>query len=111
MSVQPSVGPVQTALAHALRAALEPQHLEIVDESYKHASGPGAESHFKVFIVSAAFEGVSVLQRHRLVMDAARGGSAELPCHALSVSAKTPAQWAAGATLHATPACASGGKA
>jgi BolA-like protein 1 len=52
-----------------------------------------SESHFKVFVVSEKFEGMSVLARHRAVNDAVRNkDTGELPVHALSIQAKTPAQ-------------------
>ena len=52
----------------------------------------GSETHFQVVIVSEAFEGVSLLNRHRSVHSAL---SVELQSgvHALSVSARTPQQW------------------
>jgi len=52
-------------------AALEPTHLEILDESEGHRghSGfrEGGESHFRIRMTSTAFNGLSRLQRHRLV--------------------------------------------
>jgi len=104
-------GPVERLLRERLTAALAPiVHIELVNESYKHAVPAGAESHFKVLVVSPAFEGKSHIQRHRLVNDAARGGDAgsALPVHALSISAKTPEQWGAGAGIHDTPNCKGG---
>ena len=95
----------------ALQKHLSPVFLEFVNESSKHGSGHGAESHFKVLVVSAKFEGISLLDRHRMVNDAVKDGSTNIPVHALSVSAKTVAQWeAAGGKLpmHSTPNCAGG---
>ena len=101
-------GPLATAMLTSIRAALSPTHVELVNESAGHGGGPTAESHFKVLVVSAAFDGKSVLDRHRLVNDAVRGGAANIPVHALSISAKTPAQWEKGAAMHETPKCAGG---
>lgn len=87
--------------------------MEIVNESFKHNVPKGSESHFKVLIVSSAFEGKSVIDRHRMVNAAAGDGSgASIPVHALSISAKTPAQFAAMAVpvIHDTPNCAGGSK-
>ena len=84
--------------------------VELADESYKHSRG--VESHFAAVVVSPAFEGMALLARHRAAMDAAKGGAAELPCHALSLRCQTPAQWAAsGARLHTTPPCLGGDRA
>ena len=54
-----------------LQNAFAPTALEIIDESHLHAGHMGArpegETHFRVTIVSAAFDGASRVQRHRLV--------------------------------------------
>jgi stress-induced morphogen len=51
-----------------------------------------SEAKFKVLIVSSAFEGVSLLQRHRMIYEIF---SYEMtgPIHALSLNTLTPAQW------------------
>lgn len=75
-----------------IAAALAPQHIEIIDESAKHAGHAGARSgggHFIVEIVSDAFAGKSLLQRHRLVYDAL-GDAMQSEIHALSIKAQTP---------------------
>jgi stress-induced morphogen len=89
-----------------LEAAFSPVHLELENESHKHSEGLGSESHFKLFIVSAAFDGKLALERHRMVNDALKGADNNLPVHALSISAKTPAQFEKGAAVHSTPDCA-----
>jgi BolA protein len=78
-------------LRAALEQALHPALLEIRDDSAKHAGHAGAREggHFHVTIVSAAFEGVPQVQRHRMVYAAA----AELmgrDIHALSIEARLP---------------------
>ena len=110
MASTAALGPIATDILAKVTAAFSPVHVELENESQKHASG-GAESHFKIFVVSAMFEGVPLLQRHRLVNDAIRGGASNLPCHALSISAKTPSQWSGGAAMHKTPECGGGGSA
>jgi len=76
----------------ALRAALAPQALEITDDSHLHAGHAGAREgrHFHVAIVSARFEGLARLARHRLVYDAL---SHLIPqgIHALAIEARAPA--------------------
>lgn len=105
-------GPIQRMLEERIRTNIAGvQHLEIVNESHKHAGGAGAESHFKLFVVSPAFDGVALVERHRMVNAAVKApGEVDIPVHALSISAKTPAQWAAGAQLQSTPNCAGGHK-
>ena len=74
--------------------ALAPLQLDIVDESHKHAGHEGARDgrgHFAVRIVSAAFEGVNLLARHRLVYDAL-GPLMQTDIHALSLKAQAPSE-------------------
>lgn len=82
-------------IEETLRTQLAPTRLEVVDESHLHAghSGwrEGGETHFRLEVVSAAFEGKSRVERHRLVnglMDEAfkRG------LHALALKARTPGE-------------------
>ena len=75
-----------------LQSALEPESLDLVDESHKHAGHEGAKSgggHFDLTIVSAKFEGINTVARHRLVYDAL---AAMMPAeiHALSIKAFSP---------------------
>lgn len=56
-----------------LDEALQPTHLEIIDESHLHVGHAGARDgrgHFRVRISAARFEGLRPLQRHRLIYDA-----------------------------------------
>lgn len=81
-----------TLLRTRLTEALRPESLEIVDESARHAGHAGAASgggHFIVNIVSTAFEGKNLVQRHRMVYDAV-GNMMHTEIHALSIQAKTP---------------------
>lgn len=100
---------MQQAIVAKLTEKLAPLHLEIENESYKHSVPRGSESHFKLLIVSEAFEGKPVIARHRLVNDAVKEiGGGEMPVHALSISAKAPSQWTVGEAIHATPNCKGG---
>ena len=75
-----------------LTAALAPEDLEVEDVSHEHAGHAGARDgrgHFNVLIVSDAFDGQSLLKRHRLVYNAL-GDAMETDIHALSIRAYTP---------------------
>ena len=75
-----------------LVAALAPDALDIEDESHRHAGHAGARDgrgHFRVRIVSAAFEGKSAIARHRAVY-AALGELMQTDIHALAIDARTP---------------------
>jgi BolA protein len=72
-------------------AILEPQQVEIRDDSARHAGHAGAKSggHFAVRIISSRFAGLPTVRRHRLVYDAA-GDLMQQGIHALSIDARTP---------------------
>ena len=82
-------------IAQKLSAAFGPVELSVEDESAKHAghagSRPEGETHFRVRIVSDAFEGVSSVERHRRVY-AALAGELKSHIHALSLTTLTPAE-------------------
>ena len=63
----PTNTPTADALNNELQA-LQAQHIELVNESMNHAGYfDGKESHFKLTIVSDAFEGKRLVARHQLV--------------------------------------------
>jgi BolA protein len=73
-------------------AALEPENLELEDESAQHrghAGAAGGGGHFRLTIVSPRFCNLSTLARHRLVY-AALGELMQREIHALSITALTP---------------------
>ncbi len=73
---------------------LAPTKLEIIDESHLHMGHAGntGGGHFNVLIVSEQFAGLLPLKRHRLVFDAV-GDLMQKQIHALSIQAKTPAEF------------------
>lgn len=74
--------------------ALSPVALEIHDDSHKHAGHAGARDgrgHFTVHLISARFEGLLPLKRHRLVYEAL-GPLMETDIHAVAIQARTPAE-------------------
>lgn len=96
------------ALTQAVQA-LHPTHLELINESHQHAGYfEGKESHFKLVIVSQAFDGKRLVARHQMVYQlsqallTANGGS----IHALAIHAYTPDEWAEQQTAPASPLCA-----
>ncbi len=76
-----------------LREAFDPAALEVKDESYLHKGHSGApeggESHFRVRLVSKAFEGMSRIARQRAVNAALKDLLAG-PIHALAMKTLTP---------------------
>ena len=54
---------LQEQIESKIKTALIPSHLEIINESHKHNVPPDSESHFKLVIVSSAFEGNPLVRR------------------------------------------------
>ena len=73
------MGIIGSAIKEKLEQSFNPSHLEVIDESHKHAhhagakahaeEGGSAESHFQVVIVSEKFAGLTRLAKHRAVLD------------------------------------------
>ena len=81
-------------LAERLRAGLEPDQLEIVDDSHHHVGHAGAadgRGHFTVLVVSQRFAGLNTVRRHRLVYDIV-GDMMDTDIHALSIQALAPGE-------------------
>jgi BolA protein len=77
-----------------LTTSLQPQMLDIEDESHLHVGHAGARDgrgHFRVIIVADAFDGLTRVQRHQKIY-AALGDLMQTDIHALAVQALTPAE-------------------
>ncbi|MDO4894745.1 BolA family transcriptional regulator [Moraxella sp.] len=101
--------PTANALLEALHA-LSPSHIELVNESHMHAHFfEGKESHFKLTIVSDAFNGLRLAARHQAIY--ARLGSLLTSgggtVHALAIHAYTPDEWGMLGQAPSSPVCAS----
>lgn len=75
-------------------SGLEPDSLEIVDESERHIGhkGSGGGGHFRMTIVSEHFSGKSRVARHRLVYDLL-SDLMKGEIHALALNAYTPCEY------------------
>jgi len=80
-------------IAQKLSLAFPATELSVEDESARHAghagSRLGGETHFRVRIVSRAFDGLSRIERHRLV-NATLAGELATSVHALALEVLTP---------------------
>jgi BolA protein len=94
---------MQTRIEQAL-GLLQPQHLNVLDESHMHSRGQ--QTHYKAVVVSERFAGLNSVKRHQLVY----GTLGELmgEFHALALHTYTPEEWAATGGAPASPACAGG---
>jgi stress-induced morphogen len=69
-------------IAARIRAALPDARVDLTDLT-------GTEDHWQATVVSAAFAGRSLIERHRMVM-AALASEMKGPIHALTLAVKTP---------------------
>ncbi len=86
-----SESPLVSEIRAALQRELAPTSIEIFDDSARHAGHAGAREggHFRVTLVSTAFQGRPQLERHRLVY-AAVASLMGRGIHALNIIARTP---------------------
>lgn len=77
---------------------LLPTHMELVNDSARHHGHAGddgsGETHYSLLVVSARFEGLSRVERQRLV-HAALKEALERGVHALSLRCHTPGEYGA----------------
>ena len=88
-------GPVAAEITSRLTEALNPTHLQVIDDSEKHRGHAGhdarGESHFTVEIESPLFAGMSRVERQRAVNHALAELLAER-VHALAIKARAPGE-------------------
>jgi BolA protein len=76
-------------------ARLEPDSLELVDESAQHQGHagwmPGGGTHWRLRIVSSRFAGKPTVARHRMVYESL-GDLMQHPIHALAIQARAPGE-------------------
>jgi BolA protein len=81
-------------ITRRLSAAFDPETLGVEDESHLHEGHEGARDglgHFRVLIIAEAFEGTSMLERHRTVYKAL-GEMMRTDIHALAIDAWSPGE-------------------
>ena len=82
-------------IINKLREAFLPESLDVTDESHLHEGHaghrPGGETHFRLYIVSTAFQGKSRIERHRMI-NATLASELADTVHALAISAKAPGE-------------------
>lgn len=101
---------MQERISHKLGEAFAPLVLEVENESHGHNVPRGSETHFRVLLVSGAFEGRRAVARHQQVYavlaEELRGG-----VHALALHTWTPEEWRArGAAAPDSPPCMGGSR-
>jgi|SRR3989338_11183770 len=79
-----------------LTEALLPLHVEVLDDSGRHAGHRGAREsgggHYQVTVVAAVFSGRPLLERHRAIYQALTTELSSV-VHALRIAAYSPEEW------------------
>ena len=83
---------VQTRIEQKISAEVEPEFINVENESYRHAVPKNAETHFKVTIVSDTFNKMNLLARHRLINKILQS-ELDGPVHALALHTFTSSEW------------------
>lgn len=83
---------VSQQITEKLTAAFHPLFIHVSDESHLHHVAVGAQSHFKVILVSEAFADVSAVRRHQMVYQQLASELAH-GVHALALLTLTAAEW------------------
>ncbi|MCU7917161.1 MAG: BolA/IbaG family iron-sulfur metabolism protein [Candidatus Thiodiazotropha sp. (ex Dulcina madagascariensis)] len=100
----------QQIIRQKLQSTFSPLHLEVIDESHMHSVPEGAESHFKVVLVSDAFQGETLINRHRQV-NKVLTEELQGDVHGLALHTLTPEDWFnRGGTVPDSPECLGGSK-
>lgn len=101
---------IRESIEQLLRDALPVAYLALENESDQHSGPPGRESHFKLVLVSEAFDGLALVKRHQRVY-AVLAEILSGPVHALALHTFTPDEWAArGEQAAPSPDCRGGSK-
>jgi len=101
---------IEQQIQNKIAQALAPLHLEVINESGSHNVPPGSETHFKLVVVTAAFEGKNRVARHRAIYAELAEQMAN-GVHALALHTYTPAEWQAGTgAAPDSPNCLGGGR-
>lgn len=98
----------RNAIEQVVSRVFEPQHLELVNESYMHSVPAGSESHFKLVLVSEQFSGLRAVARHQKVYAAL--GELMQQIHALALHTYTPEEWQDQGAAPESPKCLGGSK-
>ena len=86
------MGPIEASLRENIETAFNPEYYELENESHMHSVPVNSETHFRLLVVSDAFEGKSRIDRSRMINDLMKTEMAR-GLHALSQRAMTPTEW------------------
>lgn len=77
-----------------MKESLGAVYVEVIDESWKHAGHASATGggHFILRVASNKFEGISLVNRNRMVFDILKEEMKE-EIHGFTIKAMTPQEW------------------
>ncbi len=102
---------IQESIKDKITSMLQPQYLEVINESHMHNVPAGSESHFKVVVVCDKFEGVNRVRRHQTI-NGILSSELKNDIHALSLQIMTAVEWESkGRKIINSPNCVGGSKA
>ncbi len=102
---------VQQDIEQQLQSRFSPVFLDVANESSQHSVPPNSETHFRVVLVSATFDGSSRVARHQQVY-ATLAPQLAGPVHALALHTYSPGEWQQRKeSAPASPECLGGSKA
>lgn len=100
---------LKTQIEQKLQTAFGPLVLDVTNESHMHGVPAGSESHFKIVVVSALFEGQMLLKRHRAVNEVLAQEISQT--RAIALHTFTAAEWEKRQTENLrSPGCVGGSK-
>jgi len=98
---------IQTQINQRISEKMDVHHMTLKNESYMHNVPEGSESHFKLILVSGAFEGKRLVQRHQLVYSILQEEMTKI--HALAMHLYSIKEWSERNALAPTsPKCHGG---
>src|SRR5690606_1333398 len=99
---------IHAAIEEKLQA-FDPVWVEVLNESYMHSVPVNSQTHFKVTLVSNAFDGVKAVKRHQMLY-AALQNEMQAGIHAMALHLYTPEEWSQRESSPQSPNCLGGGK-
>ena len=100
---------LETLLRESLIQDINPTFIDLENESHGHNVPKNSETHFRLVVVSDAFDGLSRVKRHQLVYKAA-DQALKQGVHALAMQCFTESEWADNPDRLTSPPCKGGMK-
>ena len=83
---------IQQTIQSKLENEFKPLFCDVINESHMHNVPAGSESHFKIVLAATAFEGQSLVTRHKLIYKLL-ADELQTGVHALALHIYTPEEY------------------